>query len=234
MQSLAKVLFALVLATSVGADPLVGAWETRTDDGKTGSWIVDDEHFAIAWYRTDPAEFLFTKGGTWSREDDGSIALTWEFHTADPSFVGLTNRLEVGIEDATLMAGGSEWTRVDDGSPGDLRGTWLMTGRKRDGELSHRTPGDRRTMKILSGTRFQWIAYNVATREFFGSGGGTYTTEDDTYVEQIEFFSRNNQKAGLSLPFRYELVDGVWHHDGKTTSGNPMYEIWTRRADVGI
>src|SRR3546814_20160262 len=57
--------------------------------------------------------------------------------------------------------------------------SWLITGRVRDGEMSKMTPGARRTMKILSGTRFQWIAYNVETGEFSGTGGGTYTRSEE-------------------------------------------------------
>ena len=61
-------------------------------------------------------------------------------------------------------------------------------------------------MKILSGTRFQWIAYNTETKQFMGTGGGTYTTINGEYVENIEFFSRDDSKAGLSLKFNYCLL----------------------------
>jgi hypothetical protein len=133
-----------------------------------------------------------------------------------------------------MMADGAAWTRTDDGAPGALEGSWLMTGRKRDGEISTRRPGARRTMKILSGTRFQWIAYNVETKEFFGSGGGTYSTADGKYTESIEFFSRDDTRTGRSLEFQYDMVEGVWHHIGKSTAGEPMHEVWNRRKELGI
>ena len=133
-----------------------------------------------------------------------------------------------------MSADGADWTRVDSGAPGALQGSWLMTGRMRDGQPSTRRPGARRTMKILSGTRFQWIAYNVETKEFFGSGGGTYGTVDGRYTENIEFFSRDDAKAGRSLEFAYDFVEGAWHHVGKSTAGEPMHEIWARRKDLGI
>ncbi len=109
-----------------------------------------------------------------------------------------------------------------------------MTGARREGEIRMRQPGARRTMKILSGTRFQWIAYNVETREFSGSGGGTYTTEDGRYIEKIEFFSRDDTRSGMSLEFGYDLVEGAWHHDGKNSRGEPLFEIWEQRAKLGI
>ena len=84
-------------------------------------------------------------------------------------------------------------------------------------------------MKILSGTRFQWIAYNTETKEFMGSGGGTYTTKEGKYTENIEFFSRDDSRVGASLQFDYELKDGDWHHSGLSSKGQPIYEIWSIR-----
>ncbi len=84
-------------------------------------------------------------------------------------------------------------------------------------------------MKILSGTRFQWIAFNVATKQFMGTGGGTYTTVDGKYTENIEFFSRDNSRVGTSLEFNYELKDGDWQHSGKNSRGEPLFEVWTTR-----
>ncbi len=92
------------------------------------------------------------------------------------------------------------------------------------------TSGPRKTMKILSGTRFQWIAYNTATKEFMGTGGGTYTTIDGKYTENIGFFSRDDSRVGASLEFNYELKDGDWHHSGFSSKGNPIYEVWSKRT----
>ena len=84
-------------------------------------------------------------------------------------------------------------------------------------------------MKILSGTRFQWIAYNIETKEFKGTGGGRYTTENGRYTEQIEFFSKDDARVGAELGFDYELKEGEWHHSGLNSKGKPMYEIWSKR-----
>jgi hypothetical protein len=87
-------------------------------------------------------------------------------------------------------------------------------------------------MKILSGTRFQWIAYNIETKEFFGTGGGTYTTVDGKYTENIAFFSRDNSRVGASLQFDFTLENGEWHHKGLSSKGDPIHEIWTRRENL--
>lgn len=210
-----------------------GAWQLVGEDGTVATWIMTGEHFSVARYRTDPAQFISTGGGSWSLAD-GELRLKYEFHTANPDLVGTIERPPLIVAGDEMVVGGARWTRIDSGEPGALEGAWLMTGRKRDGEISMRQPGVRRTMKILSGTRFQWIAYNVETREFFGSGGGTYTTADGVYIENIEFFSRDDSRAGASLKFEYDLPEGVWHHQGKSTAGDPMHEIWERRDNLGI
>ena len=232
---LAVVLSSLLaLAPADATSPsLEGAWKHVRDDGTTGVWIVTDGHFSIAWYKTDPAKFVSTEGGSWSKTSDG-IEMTYEFDTANRDRVGSSEAIAVGAPSDRVTVAGKTWTRIDDGAPGALRGAWLMTGRERDGAIARRTPGARRTMKILSGTRFQWIAYNVETKEFFGSGGGTYTTKNGLYTENIEFFSRDDTRSGRSLDFHYDLVEGAWHHIGKSTAGDPMHEVWSRRKDLGI
>jgi hypothetical protein len=105
-----------------------------------------------------------------------------------------------------------------------------MYGRVRQGITHLRDINrPRKTMKILAGSRFQWIDYNTETKEFLGTGGGTYTVKNGEYVEHIEFFSRDNSKAGLSLPFNYELIDENWHHSGLSSKGEPIHEIWSVR-----
>jgi hypothetical protein len=105
-----------------------------------------------------------------------------------------------------------------------------MSGRVRNGQKQLRdTNRPRKTMKILSGTRFQWIAYNTETKKFMGTGGGTYTTKNGNYNENIEFFSRDNSKSGLKLKFDYEIIDNQWNHKGFSSKGDPLHEIWISR-----
>ncbi|NNK88516.1 MAG: membrane or secreted protein, partial [Flavobacteriaceae bacterium] len=146
--------------------------------------------------------------------------------------VGTKIKFKISIDDNKLSADEYDiiWTRIDNGEPGALQGAWLMSGRVRDGVIRTRdTNRPRKTMKILSGSRFQWIAYNTETKQFMGTGGGTYTTVDGKYTEKIEFFSRDDSKAGMHLEFDYELIEGNWHHKGFSSKGDPMHEIWSRR-----
>lgn len=231
-----QLLLAALFTFNPPGEPanLAGAWQSVDESGNISTLIMTDDHFSVGVYRTNPNEFVSTRGGKWTMAGEGVALATYEYHTAEPEMVGTTHEVPFRISGNEMITHDVRWTRIDDGTPGDLEGAWLMTGQRRDGEIRTRTPGVRRTMKILSGTRFQWIAFNVETREFFGTGGGTYTTEDGRYVENIEFFSRDNARAGMSLDFGYDLVDRNWHHDGKSTAGNPMYEVWTPRSVLGI
>ncbi len=228
--------YCLVLfACSLGyAQSLVGAWEaTMEKDDRTLRNVVifSASHQVATSYDAETGAFVGTNGGTWSLTDN-SLTETVEFDFKQPERVGTTSSFEIVLTENELKLKGADtvWKRLDDGSPGDLDGAWLISGRMRDGEIQKRdTNRPRKTMKILSGTRFQWIAYNTETKEFMGTGGGTYTTVDGKYTEHIEFFSRDNARVGASLEFNYELKEGDWHHSGLSSKGKPIYEVWSLR-----
>ncbi len=193
--------------------------------------IFADGFQAATWYDLTNKKFIRTNGGTWKYSENVLTEIV-EFDSRDSTRVGNTAIFEINIEDnkITVLESGNIWTRIDDGSPGELAGAWLITGRQRQGKMSEIDPyRPRKTMKILSGTRFQWIAYNTETRQFMGTGGGTYTTTDGEYIENIEFFSRDDSRVGASLEFNYELKEGNWHHSGLSSRGSPIYEIWSIR-----
>ena len=52
---------------------------------------------------------------------------------------------------------------------------------------------------------------------------------DRTYTEVIQFFSRDDSRVGAELDFQYERQGNDWHHQGKNSRGEPMYEIWALR-----
>lgn len=100
-----------------------------------------------------------------------------------------------------------------------------MSGKKREGQTRSRdTNGLRKTMKILSVTRFQWIAYNTETKQFMGTGDETYTTLNGKYTKSIKFFSRDDSRVGANLKFDYQLMDGAWHYSGLSSKGQPIYK----------
>lgn len=238
-----KTLICIVALLSLGFSPhqkvplLTGAWEHTEGDVKT-TRIYTSEFFSVAIYNVKEKTFEGTYGGKY-KMDGKDVIETIEFDTWQPSNVGTTTRTKWEQKKSSLVLthekGETSYTATDNGTPGKLAGAWLITGRFNNGEIRRSTPGARRTMKILSGTRFQWIAYNVETKEFFGTGGGTYTTVDGKYTENIEFFSRDATRVGISLGFDFSVMDdGSWRHSGKSSKGDPIDEIWTQREKLGI
>lgn len=200
-----------------------GAW--KSDNGVL---IFAGNYFSYTAF--SETEFRYTYGGSW-KMNGKMIVYTFEFHTKDPSKVGTNHEGELIINKKFIKVDGVKYTQIDDGKPGTHYGAWLFSNRMRNGEMGTVRNADnpRKTMKILSGTRFQWIAYNTETKEFLGTGGGTYLTMDGKYTENIDFFSRDNSRVGVSLEFDYELKGSDWHHKGFSSKGDPIYEIWSLR-----
>ncbi len=193
--------------------------------------IYSDNYFTVTKYNLRSKEFISTKGGLYSLDDRYFEVL--EFNSEDSSSVGDTLyysniKIELKNDSGKMKIDGQKFTKNP--NEDQLSGSWLMSGIERRGEMRMRDVNrPRKTMKILAGNRFQWIAYDISKKGFYGTGGGTYTAEDGKYVENIEFFSRDSNTVGKSLEFNFELKDGDWHHKGFSSKGDPKYEIWTQR-----
>ena len=232
-----QILLFTVLCFSLllNGQNVIGAWEGYSNEGNGEKHrhvvIFADGYQVLSIYNAESGKFIHTNGGTWSLDGD-IMTEKVEFHTDDSTYVGKEFSFQIKLTENELSIVGRDMVmkRIDDGTPGELQNAWLMSGRVRDGKTQLRdTNRPRKTMKILSGTRFQWIAYNTETKQFMGTGGGTYTTVDGKYTENIEFFSRDDSRVGMSLNFNYELMDGKWHHSGLSSKGNPIHEIWSVR-----
>ena len=235
MKKIVVLLICVLMTLSVNSQSFIGAWEANSENEK-GIKIRTVVSFAEGYqvmtiYEAKTGKFISTNGGSWKLVGD-TVTEKIEFDSSNPERIGtevsfkvFNNGSEMGI-----VGQKQKFKRIDNGTPGKLQGAWLMSGRVRNGKTQMRdTSGPRKTMKVLSGTRFQWIAYNIAKKQFLGTGGGTYTTVNGKYTENIEFFSRDDSKAGISLKFDYSFVDGNWHHKGFSSKGAAMHEIWSLR-----
>lgn len=235
MKTISLVLISLLLAVGIQAQGIIGAWETHStsDDGdplKTVRIFVKGYQVSTTFHDIT-GSFVETHGGSWNLEDD-ILTERIEFDTDNPERVGteLSYKVTISENEIEMANPPQKFTRLDDGTPGALEGAWLMSGRMVDGQPQTRdTSGPRKTMKILSGTHFQWIAYNTETKQFMGTGGGAYTTINGDYTETIEFFSKDDSRVGMSLKFNYKLEDALWHHSGFSSKGDPLNEIWSLR-----
>lgn len=222
----------------LSAQTLEGSWILTQRNGSPvqdtqAVRIYQDGYFSEAAKNTTNNEFLWAKGGEFQTGDYRELI---DFDTREPALVGdtLDSKLSFVSADQIRINHGTEeevWQRISN-SVDDLSGNWVITGRQRNGEMNTMTPGDRRTIKILGGERFQWVAFNSATGEFFGSGAGTYTAKNGKYEEMIDTFSRDKNRVGARLEFHYEVKDGQWHHSGKSSKGEDMYEIWSPYAEA--
>src|SRR6187397_2427877 len=147
---------------------LTGAWNAK--NGSIDHTLVfQDGYFSYSIYDKANRKFIRTWGGTFS-EAGGQAHANIEFDTESKDNVGGHKHFAATVNGNTLNfdggAGVNSMTRIDDGNT-NLAGTWRITGRMRDGSIQPIEKSARKTLKILSSTRFQWMAINTETKEFF-------------------------------------------------------------------
>ncbi len=176
-------------------------------------------------------QFVMTRGGNFEIKGN-ALNVSVLFNSADSSEVNQKRSIPFSIDknllSLTMGEGNTKFERVDNGQA-SLAGVWHITGRMGDdGKIAaiHQT-GTRQTYKLLTATKFQWVAIDPGKKQFSGTGGGSYTFKDGKYTENIEFFSRDNTRVGASLVFDGKLEDGKWHHSGLSSKGAKIYEVWS-------
>ena len=215
------------------ADELKGAWMYQSGNEEQLLQFVDGYHTHTV-YSKEGKKFIETRGGTYTI-NGRQLNIAVEFDTRNNEQTGksLSYDFLVKGDQLTIDIDGKKmsYKRIDDGSA-PLAGVWHITGRLQEGKVVpiHRS-GTRKTLKILSGTRFQWAAIDPGTKGFFGTGGGVYEFKNGKYTEHIEFFSRDSSRVGASLSFDGKLDNGEWHHSGLSSKGDKIYEIWSRVSD---
>lgn len=223
-------ILSCLISVSVTAQDLNGAWVRDLDTAIQYMTIVDN-YFVVSTFHVTNRKFIRTRGGT-ATIDGENMSGVIEFNTDNKDEVKLSFSYDHKLKGKKLHLPAEgitkEWERVDDATSG-LAGNWRITGRHQNGNMMPMNPGARKTLKIMSGTRFQWAAINSETGEFFGTGGGTYTFKNGQYTENIEFFSRDASRVGASLTFDAEVIEGDWHHKGKSSKGDPIHEVWSRK-----
>ena len=193
--------------------------------------LVTDSYMVHTIYDSNPAHFVSTMGGFYTVEED-SLKIQLEFNSDFEKTGERSHLASLGYTDGNLIIDGNQsrpyvrQPKLDQ----PLDGMWLFatrgpdTGQERRGEAQ-----TRKTLKFLIDGYFQWIAYNTENMDFRGTGGGRYAAEEGTYTEVIQFFSRDDSRVGAELSFQFERKGNDWHHRGKNSQGEPLYEIWALR-----
>lgn len=228
------VTLLLISAQSFGqiSESLSGAWHAN-DDNKHIVILIKDGYFTKTSFENN--KFIKTMGGPY-RLDGNAMAIKLEFDSEKSETVGETLEKTISLKNKTLSLSAKEgaksepvtYKQVDDGKA-PLAGVWHITDRMQDGNLVPiQRSGTRKTLKVLTGNRFQWFAIDPGVKGFMGTGGGSYTFRDGKYTENIEFFSRDDSRVGAKLSFDGVLKDGKWHHSGLSSKGDKIYEVWSK------
>lgn len=235
------IAFALICVTAfalisfhpapIDAGALTGAW-TYSSSGSRTVMITTDKVFSVATYDVPGKKFISAYGGVW-RLEQNKLVKKIEWNSADSTQVGQELTEDISLNSGKLLnkTRHETWSRLDSGKPGVLMGAWVITGNYRNDSVFKRASPffPRRTMKVLSGKYFQWIAYNVTTRSFLNAGGGAYTTANGKYTETIEYFTKTPESIGKTMQFSYAFVNGDWRHKGQKSTGGDLDECWTKR-----
>jgi hypothetical protein len=218
---LAQVANGVYLHESVDAD----------DNLHQEKFMIQDGYAVLTQYSSQPAGFTSTKGGTVTTKH-GIMEIALDFSTTYAQDGANVAAVPFEFVGDTLVLGGNKKFVKQAAKAQALDGRWLMGGRVTDqGEKRRDITQARKTLKFLVDGHFQWVAFTQGTFEFFGSGGGQFTSVDGAYTEKIEFFSRDNSRVGMGLEFHFDRKENDWYHKGYSSKGKPMHEIWTIWAD---
>jgi hypothetical protein len=227
------IVFILLFMTAIPlqAQLIPGIYKAMVTEGSgeiIHSLKVGPDYIIHNTYRADPPEFVSSWGGFYTLSDDG-ISVKLEFNSSFESDQVKQKDFSYSQEDGQLVIDNMRYTKSAS-SEQALDGYWLFATRGPDtGQERRGDDRPRKTLKVLMDGSFQWIAYHTESFKFHGTGGGSYTADEGIYTEHIEFFSRDNTRVGAKLQFEYSLEGNDWHHTGKNSRGEPMYEIWSRR-----
>jgi hypothetical protein len=186
--------------------------------------ILDSEYLVLSKFESESGNFISTLGGYYKPGEflnlnDDVYDVNLEFNS---------NYDQDSIKFLRIVKT-SKWKNISK-SNDTLKGKWVMSGRYNNGEFRTRnTDLPRKTLKILIDGFFQWIAFNIETFKFSGSGGGEYETIDGKYIENIQYFSRDDSRVGAELDFNYEIKNEDWFHTGLSSKGKPINEVWSIR-----
>lgn len=225
------VMFCLICLGKINSQIPSGVYISDVDNVRHELKISAD-YFIHSIYEQSPAKFLKTLGG-FHTVNNGVLNVKLEFNSTYENDGVKELSLPFTLDsDRLILKTDPELTFLQvESLEQDLDGVWLFATRGPDtGQERRGDENPRKTLKFLMDNRFQWIAYQTETMDFSGTGGGSYSAEDGVYTEKIDYFSRDDSRVGARLEFNYEIKGDDWHHTGKNSKGEPMYEIWARRS----
>lgn len=216
MKVILTITYLLLNILCFGQQAKVEGAYKRSVNGIHTILLIKDGYVSETSYKDK--EYVSTKGGPY-KINNKTLEITLEYNDANANEVGTKTHINL-----------QEYQKQPT-VPQDLDALWRITGRMQNNQMSQIQRADRKTIKILVDGYFQWIAINPKEKGFYGTGGGTYTFNKQTYTENLIFFSRDNSRVGQSLSFKGELINNQWHHSGLSSKGDPIHEIWSQEKN---
>ena len=155
-------LAVLVLGVSVGLhsikENVEGAWQM-----KVGSvehiLLFKDSYYTYSVFDKENKRFISSEGGTYLKNVKiDHIEVGIEFDTYNKERTGTKEVYGFSIQNEILILNktGKEekFIRIEDGS-GPLAGNWRISARKQGDNMVDIIPAARKTLKLLTGKRFQ-------------------------------------------------------------------------------
>ena len=192
--------------------------------------LIKDQYISFICFDNSNKRFHYTWGGPIEGQNQNVNVLV-EYNSQDSTAIGKNVLLPYRIQKDSLRLKTADTYHLyvkQKRLPQELDALWRITSRQQEGKMHDIPKTDRKTIKILVDGYFQWIAINPAQKGFYGTGGGDYQYDHNRYVEKIQFFSRDNNRVGQVLNFEGAIVNGAWHHKGKSSKGDDIYEIWSK------
>jgi hypothetical protein len=207
-----------------------GSWINR-QGGLCRMILIQDDYLIFTVYDEKNPTFHYCWGGPLKRANN-QLLVRLDFHSKGIPVSGPYMQVKLQQEGDRIQLDEegklTNCNKLKD-PEGALTGVWRISSRQQNGQMTSIPLRARRTLKLLTGNRFQWVAISIETGEFFGTGGGSYQFDHGRYTENIAFFSRDSSRVGQKLQFSDKLLsDGQWEHSGNSSKGETLFEIWTR------
>lgn len=239
MKKITLYLLFLLFCTTINAQSLNGAWQLFEKNGeKVNANVIklySNAYFTYASYDKKTGQFIEAGGGRYIL-DFFNYKEHYEIDSSNPNRSGETTNYKAILEDDILRITNTKtgaverWKKFDDANTQNMATCWRIHEKLDEGEDSWRriVYGPRKTLKMVTNNRYQVLALNSKTGEFIGSSGGTWSLNNNEYVENIEFFSKDETNIGRSLSFKRKYQDELWHHSGRDTNGKILMERWLK------
>ena len=189
------ILLLTIFSIFLNAQSPVGAWERihSSEDGTELKSIVifSESHQSLSIIEKNTGKLIHSNGGSWKLEGNTMTEVV-EFDTDNPERVGESVVFDININEEFLEIAGTDmkFSRIDNGSPGELNGAWLMSARFFDGKKSG-TIGD-------IGTTSFFPSKNLGC---YGDGGAIFTNDDN-----IAHIIRGIVNHGMYKRYHHDVV----------------------------